>query len=121
MDDDESIKDMFTRFNKITNDLNSYGKSYPSEDLVKKILRSLNEKWLPKVTAIKEAKELSALSIEDLISSLMTHELELMPKKEDKSKSKIFTLKAESNDSDCDVPEDELAFVAKKFIREYKK
>ena len=38
----------------------------------------------------------------------MTHEMELMPKKEDKSKSKIFTLKAESSDSDCDVPEDVL-------------
>ena len=80
----ESIKEMFTRFNKITNELNSFGKVFASEDLVRKILRSLDERWIPKVTAIKEAKNLSRLSVEDLIGSLMMHEMELMPNKDEK-------------------------------------
>jgi hypothetical protein len=44
---------------------------------VKKILRSLPAKWRPKVTAIQEAKDLDTLSLEGLISSLMSHEIEL--------------------------------------------
>ena len=84
-------------FNKITNELNSVGKVFSPEDLVRKILRSLDERWIPKVNAIKEAKDLSRLSVEDLIGSLMTHEMELMPNKDEKQKNKSFMLKAESS------------------------
>jgi hypothetical protein len=45
---------------------------------VKKILRSLPPKWRPKVTAYQEAKDLDKVNLEDLISSLRSHELELM-------------------------------------------
>lgn len=41
MRSNESIKDMYTRPINISNDLKSLGKSYPSVNLVKKILRSL--------------------------------------------------------------------------------
>ena len=37
MNKDESIKDMFTRFTLITNELRSLGKIYSSEDLVRKV------------------------------------------------------------------------------------
>ena len=39
----ESIGDMFTRFNEITNSLQSLGKGIPQSDLVRKILRSLTQ------------------------------------------------------------------------------
>jgi len=42
---------------------------------VNKILRSLPTRWRPKVTTIKEAKDLNTLSVEDLISSLKVHEI----------------------------------------------
>ena len=53
MSQGESIKEMFTRFKKITNELNSFGKVFSPEDLVRKILCSLDERWIPKVTAIE--------------------------------------------------------------------
>jgi hypothetical protein len=45
-------------------------KNYATYDHVNKILRSLSDKWRPKVTAIEEATDLNTLSVEDLISSL---------------------------------------------------
>ncbi|GAV59228.1 zf-CCHC domain-containing protein/UBN2 domain-containing protein, partial [Cephalotus follicularis] len=41
MYDNESISDMFTRFTTIINSLKNLGKSYPNQELVRKILRCL--------------------------------------------------------------------------------
>ena len=41
----ESISEMFTRFNEITNNLQSLGKCYSQSDLVRKVLRSLTPEW----------------------------------------------------------------------------
>ncbi|GAV76387.1 UBN2 domain-containing protein [Cephalotus follicularis] len=74
MHDNESISDMFTRFTTIINSLKNLGKSYSNQELVRKILRCLPKSWIPKVTAIEEAKDLSTLPLEQLLGSLMTHE-----------------------------------------------
>ncbi|GAV84619.1 UBN2 domain-containing protein, partial [Cephalotus follicularis] len=74
MHDDESISDMFTRFTTIINSLKNLGKSYPNQELVRKILRCLPKCWNPKVTTIEEAKDLSTLPLKQLLGSLMTHE-----------------------------------------------
>ncbi|GAV62782.1 LOW QUALITY PROTEIN: zf-CCHC domain-containing protein/UBN2 domain-containing protein, partial [Cephalotus follicularis] len=58
----------------ITNSLKNLAKSYPNQELVRKILRCLPKSWTPKVTAIEEAKDLSTLPLEQLLGSLMTHE-----------------------------------------------
>ena len=57
-----------------------------------KILRSLPLKWDAKVTAIQEAKDLTKLPLEELITSLMTYEINLAKKQqegEDKNKKSI--------------------------------
>ncbi|GAV62743.1 UBN2 domain-containing protein, partial [Cephalotus follicularis] len=48
----ESIYYMFDRFTNIINSLNSLGKSFSNNELVRKILRSLPKSWQDKVTAI---------------------------------------------------------------------
>ncbi|KAJ6874090.1 hypothetical protein NC651_032816 [Populus alba x Populus x berolinensis] len=84
----ESISSMFTRITIITNSLDALGRTYTSIDIVSKILRSLPKTWEAKVTEIREAKNLTKLSLKKLIGLLMTHEiimkkqeLEEMPKK----------------------------------------
>ena len=75
MEPNESIKCMYTRFTDIINGLKSLGKSYTNSELVRKILRSLPRTWEAKVTAIQEARDLNTLPLEELLGSLMTHEL----------------------------------------------
>src|SRR4030067_176583 len=73
--EDETIYAMFCRFQILVSGLQVLKKSYTIVDHDKKILRSLPAKWRPKVTAIEEARDLNALSLENLISSLKCHEL----------------------------------------------
>ena len=55
---DETISSMNTRFSEIVNSLKNLGRNLTDEEMVKKILRSLPEKWETKVTVLCEAKDL---------------------------------------------------------------
>jgi len=70
MKDDESIEEMYSRFQTLVYGLQILKKSYVASDHVSKILRSLPSRWRAKVTAIEEPKDLNTLSVEDLVSSL---------------------------------------------------
>jgi hypothetical protein len=111
MKDDENIESMYFRFKVLVVGLQVLKRSYTTFDHVKKILRSLPSRWRPKVTAIQEAKDLDTLGLEELISSLMSHEIELSsdePQKKLKSVALPSTsisskaLKAKVVESDAD-------------------
>ncbi|XP_075096108.1 uncharacterized protein LOC142174211 [Nicotiana tabacum] len=68
MKDDESIKDMHTRFTSIINELHSLGEVIPGNKLVRKILNILPSSWESKVNAITEANDLQKLTIDELAS-----------------------------------------------------
>ena len=70
--DFESIVEMLSRFMVMVNELESLGKTYTKVEKIMKILRSLPKKWKTKVVAIQEAKDLTKLSLEELIGSLIT-------------------------------------------------
>ncbi|XP_073220708.1 uncharacterized protein [Cicer arietinum] len=70
----------------------SYGISYN----VKKFLRSLPSKWRPKITTIQETKDLNKLLMEELVSSLKSHDIELVAHKP-KKKSNSLALQATEN------------------------
>src|SRR4030043_129142 len=98
MSEDETIDSMFSRFQILVSGLQVLKKSYTTPDHVKKILRSLPAKWRPKVTAIEEARDLNALSLENLISSLKCHELGF-PEAESSKKSKSIALKSKDKEA----------------------
>ncbi|GAV89529.1 UBN2 domain-containing protein, partial [Cephalotus follicularis] len=99
--DNESVSDMFTRFTTIINSLKNLGKSYSYQELVRKILRCLLKSWTPKVTAIEEAKDLSTLPLEQLLSSSMTHETTMKNHEHVETKNKKpIALKASKEDSE---------------------
>jgi len=77
MKEDETIEVMYSRFQTLVSGIQTLKKSFVASNHVSKILWSLPARWIPKVTAIKEAKDLSTLSVEDLISSLKVHEISL--------------------------------------------
>ncbi|GKF23105.1 hypothetical protein Tco_0075427, partial [Tanacetum coccineum] len=72
---DESIDSAFAIFNIIITSLKALDEGYSSKNYVRKFLRALHPKWRAKVTAIKELKDLTLLSLDELIENLKVHEM----------------------------------------------
>src|SRR3954463_13585999 len=84
---------MFSRFQTLTAGLRVLDKGYTKADHVKKIIRSLPRRWGPMVTAFKVAKNLDDVSLEELISALRSHEIEI-DGNEPQKKGKTITFKS---------------------------
>ncbi|GKF85773.1 hypothetical protein Tco_0253600, partial [Tanacetum coccineum] len=93
--DDETIDCSFSRFNTIITSLKALDESFLSRNHVRKFLRALPSKWRPKVTAIEEFKDLSKLSLDELVGNLKVYEvvlendLEIAKNKKEKYKSLV--------------------------------
>ena len=74
---EETISKMIARFTCITNGLKALGKEYSNMDLVWKILWSLSLEWHTKATVIEDSKDLTTLTLDELIRSLMTYEFNM--------------------------------------------
>ncbi|GJS51428.1 hypothetical protein Tco_0624790 [Tanacetum coccineum] len=68
--EEESIDSGFARFNTIINSLKALDEGFSSKNYVRKFLRALHPKWIAKVTAIEESKDLSSLALDELIDNL---------------------------------------------------
>ena len=74
MKPEETIAQFQTRFTHIVNHLLGLGKTFDDDELNVKVLKSLSNVWLPKVTAIREAKDLSKMSLAALFGKLLEYE-----------------------------------------------
>jgi hypothetical protein len=114
----ESIPSMFTRMTTITNSLDALGRIYTNADIVSKILRSLSKTWEAKVMAIREANDLTKLSLEELIGSLMTHEITMKNQElEEKPKKNLAfkTVYHVDSDDDDDEMKENITLITRKF------
>ncbi|KAF1866172.1 hypothetical protein Lal_00031476 [Lupinus albus] len=106
----ESISDIEKRFTHIVNHLVSLDKSFARGELTNKVLRCLDRKWQPKVTAIVESKDLDSMPLATLFGKLQEHEMELgrltMHEDSDRKKKNI-TLKATTSKSKEEKDDDE--------------
>ncbi|GKE88104.1 UBN2 domain-containing protein, partial [Tanacetum coccineum] len=119
----------FSRFNTIITSLKALDEGYSSKNYVRKIVRALHPKWRAKVTAIEESKDLTSLSLDELIGNLKVHEMII--KKDSKIvkakvKRKSITLKAkkESSDEECSTygsEEEEYAMAVRDFKKFFKR
>ncbi|GJT10272.1 hypothetical protein Tco_0857314 [Tanacetum coccineum] len=73
----ETIDSGFTRFNSIVTSLKSLDQDYFNKNHVRKFLRALPLKWMAKVTAIGEAKDLATLPLDELIDNIKVYEMVL--------------------------------------------
>ncbi|XP_024022967.1 uncharacterized protein LOC112092047 [Morus notabilis] len=96
MNDNKSITSMYIKFTDIINGLNSLDRPFKESELVSKIVRSLLKSWNVKRATLKEMKNLSIISLDELIGFLMTYELSRKKDKEeeDKKKKKGIALRA---------------------------
>jgi hypothetical protein len=97
----------------------SLGKPISNVKFIRKILRSLPERFRIKVTTIEQSKDLEEMKIEELVGCLQTYELSLPPVK----KLKTIALKASkkkveaSSEEESEDEEKVVAMLAKKFRR----
>ncbi|GJY64350.1 hypothetical protein Tco_0465810 [Tanacetum coccineum] len=102
----------FARFNTIITSLKALDEGYSSKNYVRKFLRALHPKWRAKVTAIEESKDLTSLSLDELIGNLKVHEMiikkdsEIVKAKVER-KSLALKAKKESSDEKCSTSESE--------------
>src|ERR1044072_2577858 len=131
MEEDEFVETRVSRFQMLVAGLRVLDKGYSTADHVKKIIRSLPKKWRPTVTALKLAKDLNKISLEELISSLRSHEIELQedePQRRNKSvalkslskKAKALQAEEESEASEESSDEDELSLISRRINRLWK-
>ncbi|GJU95168.1 retrovirus-related pol polyprotein from transposon TNT 1-94 [Tanacetum coccineum] len=123
--EDESIDNAFVRFNTIITSLKDLGEGYSSKNYVRKFLKDLHPKWRAKVTVIEESKDLTSLSLDELIRNLKVHEMIIkkdyeIVKAKGERKSLALKAKKESSDEECSTSESEDEEYAME-VRDFKK
>ena len=87
--------------------------------IVRKVFRSLAERFHAKITAIEESKDIEKIPLTELVEILQTYKLGLT-RIGKSSKSKSMTLKAKSNDTDEPL-DDEDSKIKSYITRKFKK
>ncbi|GJZ14130.1 hypothetical protein Tco_0549360 [Tanacetum coccineum] len=93
----------FARFNTIITSLKALDEGYSSKNYVRKFLRALHPKWRTKVTSIEESKDLTSLSLDELIGNIKVYEMIIKKDSEivkAKGERKSLALKAKKESSD---------------------
>ena len=74
MQANEGVTSCFDRYTTIVNQLNQLGKVILEDEIVKRLLKSLPKSWRSTVVAIREAKGLNKISLDEICGSLLTYE-----------------------------------------------
>ena len=99
MEEDKSFDEFYAKLKDIGNSAFNLGEIIPEPKVVRKVLRSLLERFHAKITAIEESKDIDSISLTELVGNLQTYELGLTRIGKG-SKSKRMALKAKSNETD---------------------
>ena len=77
MYEDETVNKFFLRVEELVNAMKGLGENIEDVLLVQKILRSMPNKFNPKVYAIEDLHDLKTLSIDQLLGTLTTYEMRI--------------------------------------------
>ena len=99
MEEDESFDEFYAKLKDIVNFAFNLGETISEPKIVRKVLRSLPERFHAKIIAIEESKDIDQIPLIELVSNLQTYEFGLFRIKKS-SKSKSMALKAKSSDTD---------------------
>lgn len=75
MKDDESSVDFYANLNNIVTSNFNLGEKIHESKIVQNVIRSLRDRFKPKIIDIEESKDVDAVKIEKLVGSLQTYEL----------------------------------------------
>ena len=116
---DESFDEFYAKLKDIVNSIFNLWETIPELKIVRKVLKSLLERFHAKITAIKESKDIDKIHLTDLVGNLQNYELGLT-KIGKSSKDKSMALKAKSSDTD-ESSDDEDSKMKSYVTRQFKK
>ena len=119
MEEDESFDEFYAKLKEIVNSTFNLGETIPEPKIVRKVLRSLPERFHAKITAIKESKDIDKIPLKELVGNLQTYELGLT-RIGKSGKGKNMTLKAKNSDTD-ESSDDEDSKMKSYITRKFKK
>nr|GEV23326.1 UBN2 domain-containing protein [Tanacetum cinerariifolium] len=109
--------------------LKALDEGFSSKNHVRKFLRALHPKWRAKVTAIEESKDLTSLTLDELIGNLKVYEViiktdsEMVKGEREQNRSLALKAKKESSDEDSstsDSEDEEYAMAVRDFKKIFK-
>ena len=119
MEEDESFDEFYVKLKDIVNSAFNLGETIHEPKIVRKMLRSLPERFHAKITVIEESKDIDKIPLTELVGNLHTYELGLS-RIGKSSKSKGMALKAKSSDTD-ESSDDEDSKMKSYMTRQFKK
>ena len=117
MEEDESFDEFYIKLKDIVNSAFNLGETIPEPKIVKKVLRSLPERFHAKITSIEESKDIDKIPLTKLVGNLQTYELGLT-RIGKSTKSKSMALKAKNNDMDESLDDEDSkmkSYITKQF------
>ena len=91
--------EFYAKLKDIVNSVFNLGETILEPKIVRKVLRSLLERFHAKITAIEESKDIDKIPLTELVGNLQTYELGLT-RIGKSSKGKSMALKVKNNDTD---------------------
>ena len=99
MEDDESFDEFYAKLKDIVNSAFNLGETIPEPKIIRKVLKSLPERFHVKIQTIEESKDIDKIPLTKLVRNLQTYELGLT-RIGKMGKGKSMALKAKSSDID---------------------
>ena len=99
MEEDESFDEFYAKLKDIVNSAFNLGETIPEPKIVRKVLRSLPERFHAKIIAIEESKDIDQIPLTELVGNLQTYKLGLT-RIGKTGKGKSMALKAKSSETD---------------------
>ena len=98
MEDDESFDEFYANLKDMVNSAFNFRETMLEPKIVRKVLRSLPERFHAKITTIEESKDIDKIPLTELVGNLQTYKLRLS-RIGKSGKSKSMALKAKSSDT----------------------
>ena len=70
MEEDESFDEFYAKLKDTVNSAFNFGETIPESKIVRKVLKSLSERFHAKITAIEESKDIDQIPLTELIGNL---------------------------------------------------
>ena len=119
MEEDKLFDEFYANLKDIVNLAFNLGETILEPKIMRKVLKSLPERFHAKITAIEESKDINQIPLTELVGNLQTYELGLT-RIGKSSKSKSMALKAKSSDMD-ESSNDKDSKMKSYIIRQFKK